>query len=116
MGAPGGVRTPRRTTAVRSHGRRWRGFMKMFRWSLALAAAVVTVLPATSHAIGLGRFAASCGYVKSEIMDPIVAPGVQPFGHMHDFFGANQINPFSTGPSLAATAPDTSCDRLSDAA
>jgi Domain of unknown function (DUF1996) len=65
----------------------------------------------------MGSFAVKCRYVGSAPVDPIVAPGVRPSGHRHDFFGNRTISQFSTVSSMLAAFPDdASCSDPKDTA
>jgi hypothetical protein len=55
----------------------------------------------------IGAFRTGCQVVKHAKMDPIVAPGVYPFGHMHTFFGNMGISESSTSAMLASTGNST---------
>ena len=71
-----------------------------------------------SPGVRRGRsFRVSCDFVKAGMFDPIVAPGVEPAGHDHQFFGALSINASSTPADLvtANTGRDsTSCAQTRD--
>lgn len=47
-------------------------------------------------------FRVSCDPATSGMFDPIVFPGQEPAGHVHEFFGATTINKDSTGAALVA--------------
>ncbi|MSO45109.1 MAG: DUF1996 domain-containing protein [Thermoleophilia bacterium] len=67
----------------------------------------------TPFGIRRGRsFQVNCEFVTSGVFDPILSPGTNPFGHNHQFFGAESINAGSTTASLVAantTRNSTSC-------
>lgn len=63
--------------------------------------------------VGHGRFRLGCGFSHREQVDPIVAPGATS-GHMHDFFGNESTNRFSTYETMIAAA--TNCDTPLDTA
>jgi hypothetical protein len=51
-----------------------------------------------------GSFHAYCHYSHSAMLDPIVFPGQNPAGHLHDFIGARDLNENSTDSSIRAEA------------
>ena len=71
-----------------------------------------------SPGVRRGRsFRVSCDFVKAGMFDPIVAPGVEPAGHDHQFFGALTISKDSTPADLVAanaTRESTSCAQTRD--
>src|SRR5919197_133805 len=60
-------------------------------------------LPAPAAAAGPpGQFVVRCPYSHSLMDDPIVFPGQPGASHMHDFFGNESVNAFSTMASMLA--------------
>jgi len=58
---------------------------------------------------GLGEFVARCGGNNRRAQDdPLVYPGQPGESHMHDFFGARNVNAFSTAATIRASP--TSCN------
>ena len=76
--------------------------------------------PAARGGWGRGRgrqFRVTCDFVKDGMFDPIVFPGQDMVGHLHQFFGNAGINPNSTDATLVAgnaNGDATSCDRSAD--
>ena len=72
-------------------------------------------LPAPAAAAGPpGQFVVRCPYSHSLMDDPIVFPGQPGASHMHDFFGNESVNAFSTMASMLAG--QTTCRVPSDTA
>jgi Domain of unknown function (DUF1996) len=59
-------------------------------------------------------FATKCAYVYSDQVDPIVAPGIKPSAHLHDFFGNTSTNENSTYAQMESS-PGT-CGLVGDTA
>ncbi len=75
--------------------------------------------PAQSATGGRGRVAirVECAFLKMGTFDPIVFPGLDPSGHMHDFFGNTSINASSTTTTLLAANASrsaTTCSNRTD--
>src|SRR4051812_46956488 len=87
--------------------------------SVLLALGLVLALaPAVARA---GSFKVSCAYIASGTIDPIVAPGIARFGHLHEFFGnplvhasSNTDDPLVSTDSLFATAHSTCVNQGDD--
>ena len=60
-----------------------------------------------------GEFVAVCPFSHTATVDPIVSPGVNPFGHSHDFFGNVHTDQDSIPESLRGQ--DTTCVTAFDA-
>lgn len=71
-------------------------------------------LPAPAAAGQPGQFVVRCPYSHSLMDDPIVFPGRPGASHMHDFFGNESVNAFSTMASMLAG--QTTCRVPSDTA
>ncbi|HET8527064.1 MAG TPA: DUF1996 domain-containing protein [Actinomycetota bacterium] len=71
-------------------------------------------LPAPAAAAPPGQFVVRCPYSHSLMDDPIVFPGQPGASHMHDFFGNQGVNAFSTMASMLAG--QTTCRVPSDTA
>jgi len=85
------------------------------RWCVAavLGTAILgAVSPAAALARQHGQFRVSCPYSHSKADDPIVFPGQPGASHMHDFFGNNSVDAFSTESSLRAAS--TTCSTSDD--
>jgi hypothetical protein len=89
--------------------RRWR-----HQATFALIAIVLASLPGTAHAATRGAFVVDCRYSHTLQVDPIVAPGVSPFGHLHDFFGNRSTDASSTQDSMADAS--STCEDWDDTA
>jgi hypothetical protein len=59
-----------------------------------------------------GSFAVPCAYSHSVDADPIVHPGHEGMGHLHDFFGATEVDAHSTPETLLAGG--TTCRSVDD--
>jgi Domain of unknown function (DUF1996) len=68
----------------------------------ALVVVLVLVVVAPAHAGVNGEFFFPCPFSHSAMDDPIVFPGLPGASHMHDFFGNNSTDAFSTASSLSA--------------
>lgn len=60
----------------------------------------------TGHASS-GKIRPKCMFAKTGRFDPIVAPGVAEFGHLHTFFGNDSVTGASTAASLMTTGGST---------
>src|SRR4051794_5907941 len=85
---------------------------------LVLACLAPVLRPAAARA---GSFKVSCGYIASATMDPIVAPGISHFGHLHEFFGnplvhasSNTDDPLVSTDSLFAAGHSTCLNQGDD--
>ena len=72
-------------------------------WSTDMLVPTTEVAPPSD----IGAFRTGCQVVKHAQMDPLVAPGVYPFGHMHTFFGNMGIDQNSTSTTLASSGNST---------
>jgi Domain of unknown function (DUF1996) len=71
--------------------------------SLVVSSAGLMVLGVTPASAAVnGEFFFPCPFSHRAMNDPIVYPGQPGASHMHDFFGNNSTNAFSTAKSLAA--------------
>jgi hypothetical protein len=61
-----------------------------------------------------GRFIVDCDYSRSRPDDPIVHPRAPGASHLHDFFGATEVNAFSTAARLVEG--ETTCETKQDTA
>ena len=80
---------------------------------LCTLAAMLALSAATAQAAGVLRVA--CDYDHRGQFDPIVFPGLEPAGHLHNFFGNTSTNKDSTPATLRANT-DTSCRLAADTA
>lgn len=60
------------------------------------------------------QFAVECGLVRQAEVDPIVHPGDDAAGHLHDFFGSHAVGPDTGGADLVGSR--TSCRAPADTA
>ncbi|MDP9241871.1 MAG: DUF1996 domain-containing protein [Actinomycetota bacterium] len=81
---------------------------------LIVATLFLGLVPQVAQAGGRGAFVVDCTYSHSLQADPIVAPGVSPYGHLHDFFGNRTVDANSTYESMEAAT--TTCDEWDDTA
>jgi len=85
----------------------------MKRFAAAFAALAVLMLPAPALAENV--LTLHCSKLShSRQVDPIVSPGVEPSAHMHDFFGSDATDAFSTADTLQGTT--SSCGTIGDTA
>jgi hypothetical protein len=60
------------------------------------------------------QFAVDCGLAGQARLDPILHPGEEDAGHLHDFFGSEAVGPDAIGPDLVGT--ETTCRVQADTA
>jgi hypothetical protein len=60
------------------------------------------------------QFAVDCGFAGQARLDPILHPGEEDAGHLHDFFGSEAVGPDTTGPDLVGS--ETTCRMQADTA
>jgi hypothetical protein len=84
------------------------------RAAFPMAVVLLALVPVPAQAAGRGAFVVDCKYSHSLQVDPIVAPGVTPYGHLHDFFGNRSTNADSTEESMGDAS--TTCDDWDDTA
>jgi hypothetical protein len=92
--------------------------MKKHKLALVLLAATLPLVAVSAFSLGAGaaptetakgNFITSCKFSHRKQVDPIVVPGPPGTlsGHMHDFFGNNSTDSFSTYNSMVASS--TTC-------
>ena len=72
--------------------------------SLALVTGVAPVPATGAVPPGEFNFVVTCTFSHRLADDPIVFPGQPGMSHLHDFFGANTTNAFSTYDSLRSSS------------
>lgn len=103
------------------------------RWAVTLAAAglvlVSLILPASAgarpagtqtagvhpdgavgHDTSISAWSTKCGFTQTQPIDPIVHPGENPAGHVHQFFGQPNVTELSTPDSMRADPTPTKCN------
>lgn len=82
--------------------------------SAMMVAAALAATPARTTPRHPTLFATKCTYAFSAQVDPIVAPGMNPSAHQHDFFGNTSTNENSTYDQMQAGT--STCGLLADTA
>jgi hypothetical protein len=90
------------------------GIALVLACAVAILASLASASSATAASIDHGAsFATRCNFSHRAQVDPIRVPG-SPSGHMHDFFGNNSTDAFSTYQTMTAGGATTTCSRPED--
>lgn len=76
---------------------------------LALAATLAEALPQGGGAGGTTMLRFGCAQIVIDRLDPLVNPGQNPSGHVHQIVGGNAFNTTMTKGDVSKTADCTSC-------